>query len=266
MLKQDHIIYSSSESVKKICEPLFSQLNLNYFRYMRIYSDHRRIILSSNPEWTEHFFSNKFYEVAWFDNKPFDFHQSGTTLWNVKAIKEDNQVGKDSRDMFNMFHGITIAKRHSDFTEFIDFTAPSEHINTETIFNTNPYLLNRFILFFKDQGDKIIKDAVKRKIRLPIDVSSNVLNSRLDPIAETDFLNTIKVKNFYISDEIKFTARQVDCIELLHNGLSIEDIAKKLFIAERTVETHIQNAKNALKCKKREDLIRILIQEGIIIC
>ncbi len=265
MLNSEHITYKASDTILTICQPLFEQFDLNYFRYMRVFSDNSRIILSSNPYWTEHFFSNRFYELAWFDNKPYDYYPSGSTIWNIKAIKEDNQVGIDSRDRFDMFHGITIVKRHKKFTEFVDFTATAGHAYIEEVFSMDPHILNKFILFFKDKAIKILNDAEKSKIKLPIHFAKeNADLHKLNQQCKNDFLTKLNVKNYYITNDVKISARQVSCIQLAHEGLSIADIAKKLFIAERTVETHIQHTKDLLGCKKRDEVIRILINEKVI--
>ncbi|MBN2166660.1 MAG: response regulator transcription factor [Marinilabiliaceae bacterium] len=60
------------------------------------------------------------------------------------------------------------------------------------------------------------------------------------------------------------SARQIEIIKLWGNGYSNHDIAEKLFISVRTVETHKNQIMNKLNLKNNVDLIKYAIKNNII--
>jgi PAS domain S-box-containing protein len=61
---------------------------------------------------------------------------------------------------------------------------------------------------------------------------------------------------------LSFTKREKECIHYFLLGQTIRFTANKLFISQRTVETHLQNIKVKLGCNKKSDLIAELIKHG----
>ena len=54
--------------------------------------------------------------------------------------------------------------------------------------------------------------------------------------------------------EMGLTKREIECIYLLLDGNSYKDIAKKMQISSRTVESYLVNVKNKLACESSADL------------
>ncbi len=55
----------------------------------------------------------------------------------------------------------------------------------------------------------------------------------------------------------KITNRELEIIELIITGLTYKNVAEKLKIAERTVETHLTNIYNKIGIDNKIELIRI---------
>jgi DNA-binding NarL/FixJ family response regulator len=62
----------------------------------------------------------------------------------------------------------------------------------------------------------------------------------------------------------KLTTRQYEVLQLLAEGLSAKEIADKLYISPRTVETHKYNMMEELNLKTTTDLIKYAIKHGIV--
>jgi DNA-binding NarL/FixJ family response regulator len=62
----------------------------------------------------------------------------------------------------------------------------------------------------------------------------------------------------------KLTTRQYEVLQLLAEGLSAKEIADKLYISPRTVETHKYNMMEELNLKTTADLIKFAIKHGIV--
>ncbi len=60
------------------------------------------------------------------------------------------------------------------------------------------------------------------------------------------------------------TRREQEVLELLVYGYTNVEIAEKLFISDRTVETHRANITGKLELKSRADLVRFAIDNGIL--
>jgi DNA-binding CsgD family transcriptional regulator len=60
------------------------------------------------------------------------------------------------------------------------------------------------------------------------------------------------------------TARERELVALVAQGLTDAEIAKKLFISIRTVRTHLDRIRDKSGCRRRADLTRLALQEGII--
>ena len=62
----------------------------------------------------------------------------------------------------------------------------------------------------------------------------------------------------------KLTNREREILQLAAEGLDRKAIAKRLFISERTVETHRAHIMHKLELHSQTDLVRFAIREGII--
>jgi len=60
------------------------------------------------------------------------------------------------------------------------------------------------------------------------------------------------------TEEYKLTEREYDILKLICEGLSNEEIAKKLFISKNTVKTHIRNIYDKLNVKNRREIFKKL--------
>ena len=60
------------------------------------------------------------------------------------------------------------------------------------------------------------------------------------------------------------TARETEVTRLVGKGLNNKEIAKKLFISETTVKTHISNAMHKLNLRDRVELVLLAVEAGIV--
>lgn len=67
-----------------------------------------------------------------------------------------------------------------------------------------------------------------------------------------------KSKTYVISDT------KVKMLQMAANDVSRVDIAKKMKLSLRTVESHFDNVRKAFKCKSTVALVAILIRRGIL--
>ena len=67
------------------------------------------------------------------------------------------------------------------------------------------------------------------------------------------------------SDEVVvnvLTSREIEILELVRNGLSIDDICEKVYVSKRTVSNHLANIFSKLGVSSRQEAIHIAEQLG----
>lgn len=103
----------------------------------------------------------------------------------------------------------------------------------------------------KDAGKELLITAIneikKAGSYYPKGINDIVLNS---------FKDTYQVS--------QISKREKEIINLIANGLTTKSIAKKLFISPYTVETHRQNILLKLGLKNSAELVKYVIQKGIL--
>ncbi len=72
------------------------------------------------------------------------------------------------------------------------------------------------------------------------------------------------VKNKPKPSQIKLSDREIEVIKLLSDGQSSKEIANKLFISPRTVESHKANILEKLELKNNIEIVKFAIKEGIV--
>ncbi len=83
-------------------------------------------------------------------------------------------------------------------------------------------------------------------------------------ISDTVLDNYKKAKDRTINQHYEITTRELQIIELFTEGLSYKEIADKLNISVRTVESHKNNIFEKLEINSIADLVKYAIRHGII--
>jgi len=83
-------------------------------------------------------------------------------------------------------------------------------------------------------------------------------------ISETVLDNYKKAKDRTINQHYEITTRELQIIELFTEGLSYKEIADKLNISTRTVESHKNHIFEKLEINSIADLVKYAIRHGII--
>jgi len=109
----------------------------------------------------------------------------------------------------------------------------------------------------KDVSEEEFLSALKK-----IKSGENYFSSGIQNTLFHTYTDNIK-KDAKYSDEI-LTKREIEVIKLISDGLSFKEIAERLFISKRTVETHKKNILEKLDLKNTVDLVKYAILNGII--
>lgn len=265
VLRKDHVTFASGKNITEICKPL-TRLGITSFNYVRTYDDGSQVNLSNIPAWLEHFYDNEFYRIGAFERHPKKY-QSGYALWPQLS---GQKIFFDARTYFNIDNGITIIEKQIDSCDFYYFGTTVNNVGIINVYLNNIDLLKRFILYFKDRANSIIKQANDNRIILPdhFEQHESPLETEKYIIDEfkKDFLNETIIKTLRLTGELEgefLTNKQLACIINLMEGKTAKEIAKILGVSYRTVEGHITKLKIKFNCRTKNDLIAKLLKNGL---
>lgn len=265
-LTNNPALYTSGQ-IKEICKPIYNLFNVTFFRYLRIYPDGSRIHLCSNPLWTEHFYTQHFYNIAWFDANKLDAPKNMEILWDERAVHDDNIVGIQARNHFNIHHGISIIRPGFNSYEVYDFATARNNYKINEKYLANLDLFEHFLFYFRDKASSMIKAAEEIPLR-PDDLIKKwrTKDNRDDRVID-DFLSQTKTKRYFINTlrgDIYLTRQEVKCIYWNVIGKSADEISMILGSSKRTVETHLDHVKQKLGCGKMSRAIKLVLDSGLL--
>lgn len=250
---QKYIEMTASSEILPIIQPL-RHLKVTFFLFVREFASGGRLWLTNHGLWSEHFYTKKYYETSAFEN-PEEARPSGIFPWQCLRGQE---MYRDARDNFGIGTGITLIENSSSKIDFFHFgysTAEGD-ANHKLIENITP--LSCFTKYFTNQAKPLIKMAEANMVNIPkptvidkippVDVTSDNVNGFFKEMGNGKFYLNSDMGNEYL------TRKEVECLKWCIQGKSAEEIALILNISKRTVEAHIESAKQKLHCYKQFQL------------
>ena len=252
----EHSSFKYSKKIQKIIEPL-DLLEINYFSYIKQFNNKSRIVLTNFPNWNKFFCESKFYlrPSSFVKNIDINHDYSFGFILGYK----DKYIEKIADKKFNLDRGISLIYKTPDFCEFFQFGTVSKDKLLENYYLDNLKNLKKFALYFREQGNKLIKTSDLIQF-------SEFFRSRY--IGSDNKIKNLKLEiykyYFYLNKNIYyFTRREVDCIIYLFKGLPAKTAADKLNISKRTYDMHLDNIKQKLDCNKNSEVVFIISKLGI---
>jgi DNA-binding NarL/FixJ family response regulator len=89
-------------------------------------------------------------------------------------------------------------------------------------------------------------------------------NEEISRLIMKSVVKSAKAENNGETGKEELTKREIEIIKLFAEGLSNQDIAEKLFISVRTVESHKNHIMQKLGLKNNIDLVKYCIRNGIL--
>lgn len=267
-VKIDNFSLHSISQVKSICQPFLDKFEIVFFDFTRVYKNGTETILTSYPELIQSLYGLGLYIL------PANVGFLGKTK-NVLLLSSaiDNGINFELlnhvRESFAVDHILNIVEKKSDYLDCYSFGAHSKDDKMVNFYLNNMDILEKFILYFKSVASPLIKKADHSRMTLPTLLKpfyKEVLT--YSDINATDTLNFISNMVSHVKLElcidkkiVKLSRRETECIIYLTSGLSIKEVARKLLLSPRTVETYIGNVKNKLKCDKINQIFDVLFDQ-----
>lgn len=244
-LSKNHIFLTSRFDIESIIKPL-NKYNITYFAYVRSHDDGSRICFTNRSDDLEAYILKKHYLQGNCEAKP-KLYQQQAVLW---FSLPNQHLYQFSRINFNIDHGITLIRPTKRYCEFFAFASDINHPNVINFYLNNLDFLQDFSVYFKEEAKSLIKIGVKNKIYFPFHQQTIKPSTKI----EMDDSNCPTYQgNKHL--KYKLTHRQLDCAKYLLKGMKYHEIATKLHLSVRTVETHMEYLKDKLGCRNKTELI-----------
>lgn len=264
LLPKGHIFLSSAADMDAILSPL-KKLGIHYITFMRNYLNGHQVYLSNIVGWVEDYYHHELYR-QFISNPPNDY-KSGSIIWpKDKSLR----VFDLAKERYNSDHGVTYIKTRKNYSDYYFFSTTQDNPNIINFYLNNGDILERFIVYFEDRAESLIMKAEEKKIKLPfnkiVETNHNDNNFYHDYQNRLSAIKEMPIRKYRLKSEQYFGAKlskqEITCIIYYVNRHTAEETGLKMNISNRTVETYFQSIKNKLGCDKKEDIVRILIQDG----
>lgn len=249
---------SISSIMESFCKPLNDYLGVSFFLHFKVYhKDSTYVFLTNNLKIAQEYCSKVNSDIMYFQNY---IENSGNelVLWPTKPTNIGMKIFYDN----GYWPGLAITHRREESTEQYVFLSNKNNNRAKDLFIKYHSLLEKFSLYFQAEQSDIIKNANKYKAKY-----SNGFNCYLpehDPITSMHkirlFLESIGINKGVFNNEgeyINLTNKEKYCLELINKGFSIKEISRKLLLAPKTIETHLNNIKHKIGCYNKKELIHI---------
>lgn len=243
-LLKNHPTVTQISSLKSICQPLKERFDISYFAHVNVDKKHNLSCLSTDPDYVHYYMSNAYcnYDVHLLDGP---LEEELVLHDTVEKHGESARMFKDAHDhkIRNIF---SIIHRTENATEAFHFAREIDDNSKNADYLSNLHQLKQFILHFKELvfTQKGLRKAYD--IHFPLQRNAkyqstiNYTDSKPDPFA---------LEKFYLpSSKTYLTLREMQCISMLKQGLTLQESAERLNITERTVRAHLNNVKLKLGC------------------
>lgn len=257
LILTNHFSLTSAVEVNNICHEPLNSIGISYFNYIKIYNDSSRELLTNNPGWIDFFYKNKLYKTAGVISIEHLLPR-GYFLWS--ELENDDPAYTHGRDFFNIDNGISFVEKTKEATILYIFASTRSNYIINNFYLRNIDLFRRFILYFNDKADKLIRKAKNNKIILP---EKQVINRRrldkniLSKDEKNAFLRSTLINKFTIinkGEQIQLTRREAESAAYMVNGYTAKEIAKILGVSFRTIEKFNIKVKEKLLYKTKQEL------------
>ncbi len=242
-LPKEYNALATNEMVKAICKPLFDSTDICYFHYSKLYDNAKTCILSTHLE---------FYEYFWKSHQEF-FKQYSE---NIFLNKPTSVLLLNDGIQFGIDRILVIITRYKHYYELFGFGTTPGNDSILNFYLNNMDVLKKFTLYFKEKGDALIKEAEKNF--LPVKGYSIKEMKDFSKKKQREPCFDVKLKKIGIQTEfgeVSITARELEILRLIAHGYSGKEMANKLNVVLKTIESHMAHLKLKLGYTRRSDLV-----------
>lgn len=248
----NHPVVNHAETIRAICRPL-NLLNIKYFSHVRITDKNQFSALATTPGFFETYFNKRYFN--------YDLHMANVEasekliIWDLLQLKKQSSAMHQDFMSFNFGHTFSIVSNHNNVKNCYHFGAQLGDTKMNGQYLNLVDELKLFINYFTEKvaQDRDLKIAYSQKFTINSNAGGYLIESNGNPLHP--FLESIRGKRTYSLQNINYlTQREIECLNYLAKGKTLEETAVLLHITTRTVKAHINAAKQKLNAKNQFQL------------
>ena len=250
-----HPIFAQTQTISDICKPL-ERFNINYFSQVHVSNDSEMTCLHTHPEFITNYLSKNYHHADIFSANQNHFGEF--VLWDSLTCKgKSNAMLKDAVD-FGFQQFFTLIEKDVSGINFYYFASPSTETSMSQLYLSNIDALQAFTKYFKTSVKKSKELSAWHDIKITIEKKHSdiglLVNNKLMSTEENrrEFFNDISARNNF---DTRLSNQQINCLHLLAQGFSAKEIAERLNLSRRTVESYLAHVRNIFGCRNSNELI-----------
>jgi DNA-binding CsgD family transcriptional regulator len=257
ILEAEHTLFQQQEDIRQICKPLFDNTPINYFEYSRYYKNGDFWTVNTNSGITEQYLRYQCYP----DINEFAINTARYSMFSrdiplptiAKQAEERYMENITIFENFNVKHRLYIDELGEDYFAACGFGTDLDSTSGFEYFINNFDLFNKFMNYFLTCGKKIIDTCYAARIKL---FSEEEISTSPDRFKEPPLHTpSTELPFVYTVNGIMLSKREYTCLQHMAHGKTIKEIAKRLSLSPKTVQTYIDRIKLRLGYTQKTQLI-----------
>lgn len=250
---KDYTIKNASK-INKMIAPLKSILSVDAFWYNFISHDGRFFSLGSHERLIDYFFSHDLWKTNPVIRHPKFFRNSFIFMDRALDDPDFQMIQNKINEKCCIYPILSSFEKDTLGVHTFGF-GTSHNKSLIHLFLNNLGLVKNFIAFFRKEASLLIEESYKNSI----DISSPCgdyfyadthLDKEMQCIAKAEEM----LSEHYKNDLGVLSKREKECLFWLIHGKTGKEIAEKLSLSPRTVESYLEHCKNKLGCYTKSEL------------
>jgi DNA-binding CsgD family transcriptional regulator len=254
VLSDNHYSLQITRHVNEILNSVKEEYDIDHCCFSRYFNDNTMINLISNSDLYTHHFKNQ-YPVAPIIPEEIiskKFH------YVVMPNLEDgfSQIAHEYAMYFDLSFPLYLFERNENYFDLYIFGSHGDGARSiNTYLNKMPQF-EKFKSIFNEKAADLIAESYNHKITIPKSMQPN-----FSGLKESEHPNSIEAS---LPQAIlkNFSKRKSEVIYYLLRGCTAKEIAKKLNLSPRTIESHIEELKMEIGVNRKSELITEILNRS----
>lgn len=247
-----HVVSKKFESkIKNALKPLES-LDVNYFYYTSVTNQGHFSGFSNNVDWNICWLDEKLHLDSFYYLQPNNYKE-GLTISLPFMEMQFTKTRKMAFERFNINYVLEITLKDHWGIESYGFSTSNFGHSTPIQFINDIPLLKLFFRKLKERNPDIFHQVKENEVNIANEIGPSFFKPSIPMSLSHSQLNFLKKIGVDLFSDLSKREKEV-CHDIT-KGLTANDIAMKLSLSKRTVESYIENIKEKLNCFSKAELV-----------
>ncbi len=256
---------AASTAFKQCCEPGLSALGADFFHFVRVDERGKRAMLCTHPLWLDHCVEHDLLQTPLVTMLN---EQLPTGEYTWLEFDQNDPILQHGRDYLGLKTGLSIIIRQAHVSYGYHFGDTLGHQTLNPWCQQQWHTLYRFILMFHDKAESLLQQAYLHAWQMDTAIVVQPQPLLTDPqlpqhASITSDLHYDRWMLPWQDSALQLSSREMECLAGLMQGLTAKQIAKRLGISYRTVQTHWERIRMKVGTRSCHDLVAVMRRSGL---